>query len=131
MDCSVTMAWCFEDETSAYADEILQRLEREEAMVSSMWPLEVANVLLVGERRKRLTQAETRRFLTLLQALPIVVDSETTARAFQEIMAIGRDQGRSSYDASYLELALRRGLPLATLDDGVRQAGRALGITIL
>src|SRR5262249_23277848 len=85
-DCSVTMAWCFEDEANDYTDAILQRLLYEEAIVPSLWPLEVSNVLLVGERQKRITQAETTKFIGLLNALPIVIDEETSRRALTEIL---------------------------------------------
>ena len=131
LDCSVTVAWCFEDEATPYADAILGRLETGEAVVPSLWPLEVANVLLVGERRKRLTEADTSRFVTLLRNLPIFVDEETSRRALDPVLTLARQQGLSSYDAAYLELAMREGCELATLDDRLRETAARVGVTVL
>lgn len=131
MDCSVTMAWCFEDEANEYTDAVLQRLTHEEAIVPSLWPLEVANVLLVGERRKRLSQADTTRFLTLLGSLRITIDEETPYRAFNEALSLGRDHSLSAYDTAYLELAMRLGSPLATQDERLRQAASSLGVVVI
>lgn len=103
---------------------------RDEALVPAIWPLEVANVLLVGERKGRITPAGSKAFLASLAALPIVVDPIDSTRAFDAIVALGRRYKLSSYDASYLELALRHDLPLVTLDDGLRRAARAADIAL-
>jgi predicted nucleic acid-binding protein len=116
IDNSVVMAWCFQDETSHSADFILDRLEQGTAFVPSIWPLEVGNVLLVAERHHRLGAGDSIRFLALLSELPIMVDQEPPERMFKEILALARQQKLSTYDASYLDLAMRKGLPLATLD---------------
>ena len=131
LDCSVTMAWCFEGESDAHADSVLHHLGLSQALVPSIWPLEVANVLLVGERRGRLTEADSAHFITLLKALPITVDEQTARRAQVEILALGREQGLSSYDAAYLELAMREGCPLATLDTRLQGVAEKLGLPIL
>jgi predicted nucleic acid-binding protein len=131
VDNSVTMGWCFADEANAYTDEILQRFTLEKAIVPALWSLEVSNVLLVGERRKRLTQADTEQFLQLLRSLPIDVDEETPHRAFEQIIALGRQQTLSAYDAAYLELAMRTGIPLATQDKELRRAAPIVGVTLL
>ena len=131
IDASLTLAWCFKDESSAYATTILKQLPDSRAVTPSIWPLEVANALLVGERRKRLTKADTARFLALLRSLPITVDDETTRRALGGVLSLARDQGLSSYDASYLEVAMRRGCSIATLDDRLQEAATKLGITIV
>lgn len=128
LDASVTMAWCFEDEVTPYADGVLERLAENEAVVPPIWSLEVANVLLAGERRKRLTGAETTRFLEILRTLPIAVDEESLTQALGTVLALGRAQGLSAYDASYLELAARLGLPLATEDEALRQAAGRIGV---
>jgi predicted nucleic acid-binding protein len=125
------MAWCFEDEASPYADHILAQFPTQEALVPSLWPLEVANVLLVGERRKRLTAADTMRFLTLLSTLPITIDEETSYRALNQTLALAREQAISAYDAAYLELAMREGVPFATLDAKLQNAAISLGISII
>jgi predicted nucleic acid-binding protein len=90
----------------------------------------VANALLVGERRCRITPAETARFLAILATFPITVDDETVAHAWADTMHLARAQNLSSYDAAYLELALRRGLPLAALDGKLKIAAQAVGVPL-
>ena len=119
IDNSVVMAWCFEDETSRYADTVLDKLEVSTAIVPSIWPLEVGNVLLVAERKKRLSEADSARFIALLTELPITIEQEPPGRMLKEILALAREHQLSSYDASYLDLAMRKGLPIATLDNGL------------
>ena len=131
LDCSVTMAWCFNDECDAYSDAVLDALKSTEALVPGIWPLEVANVLLVAERRKRLEQAASTRFLELLGALPIVVEESTRQRAFGPVLAAGREHGLSSYDAAYLELAMRHGLALASRDAKLRAACDQSGVELV
>ena len=99
-------------------------------MVPDLWHLEVANTLVVGERRKRTTQANTVTWLGFLSSLPIEVDEETKAHAFGDTISLARDHSLSVYDAAYLELAMRRGLPLATLDDKLKAAAQAAGVPI-
>jgi predicted nucleic acid-binding protein len=110
------MSWCFEDEGSSYAQVVLESLEGGEAFVPAIWPLDVGNVLLVAERRKRLSQASAVRFLALLACLPITVEQETPERMLKEIISLAREYGLSTYDASYLDLAMRLDLPIATQD---------------
>jgi predicted nucleic acid-binding protein len=128
LDCSITLAWFFEDETDAHADAVRDSLASVSAVVPALWPLEVANALLTGERRKRTTEAKTTAFLTLLKSLPITTDDETATRAWQEALHLARAQNLSAYDAAYLELALRLGLPLATLDRPLKVAAKAVGV---
>lgn len=130
LDGSVTMAWYFKDEADAYADSVRDGLVQARAFVPTLWPLEVANTLVVGERRKRSTPAQAAAWLGLLGALPIVVDDETSGRAWRETLDLARAHNLSAYDAAYLELAMRRGLPLATLDDKLRAAAAAVGVTL-
>lgn len=129
LDASVTMAWCFEDETNPFTEAVLDRLTETHAVVPTIWQLEIANVLLVGERKQRLTQAKTSHFITLLQSLPINVAE--TAETFPSLLALGREHKLSSYDASYLALALMEGLPLASQDSKLRNAAAQLGVTLL
>ena len=128
LDCSLTIAWFFEDETNAYAQRVEDSLPAISAIVPAIWPLEVANALLMGERRKRTTEANVTTFLGLLKALPIAVDDETDSRAWQESIQLARMHHLSAYDAAYLELALRRGLPLATLDDRLKNVADVTGV---
>jgi len=130
LDCSVTVAWFFEDEADAYAEGIEDALASGTALVPSLWPLEVGNALLMGERRKRATEAKVTQFLALLRSLPIAVDDETTARAWSNVLNLARSQRLSTYDAAYLELAMRRALPLATLDEKLKTSAEALGVTL-
>lgn len=131
IDTSVVMSWCFKDQASAYADSVLDRLSAASAVAPSIWPLEVANVLLVAERRKRLSAADSLRFATLLSGLPIFVEHETQEQALKDILSLGRAYGLSSYDASYLALAMRKGVPLATLDKKLRAVSREAEVDIL
>ena len=131
VDNSVVMAWCFADEGGDYADRILGRLESAQALVPAIWPLEVGNVLIVGEKQKRLTEADTMRFLALLSQLPIVVEQETPDRMLKEIVALAREHDLSTYDASYLDLAMRSGLPIATLDTALIKAAQKSSVVIV
>jgi len=128
LDGSVTLAWFFEDEADAYAEAVENSLRRATAVVPALWALEVANALLVGERRKRTTEAKAAYFARLLQELPRANDEQTSAQAFRDIFFLARKHGLSAYDACYLELALRRGLPLATLDKRLKAAASAAGV---
>lgn len=130
LDGSVTMAWYFADESNAYADTVLTDLETGRAVVPSLWPLEVANTVLVGERRKRSTEAQAAAWLGILEQLAIEVDGGTASHAWGSTLALARSHNLSSYDASYLELAMRRGLPLATLDGKLKSAAQAVGVPI-
>jgi len=124
VDNSVVMSWCFEDEGSSYAEAVLESLESGEAFVPAIWPLEVGNVLLVAERKKRLSQASVVRFLALLGGLPITVEQETSERMLKEIVSLAREHKLSTYDASYLDLAMRLDLPLATQDACLKRAAK-------
>ena len=131
LDNSIVMAWSFEDEVNEYADAVLERLAETRAIVPALWPLEVANALLMGERRKRSTEAETLKWTGILRSLPIVIDSETNSHAWSDTLNLAHGHHLSAYDAAYLELAIRRGLPLATLDGKLRTAAEAVGVAVL
>lgn len=129
LDASLTMAWCFEDEADPRTDAVLDHLQDEPAVVPMLWRLEVANVLLVAQRRKRLTPAQSTRFVELLEALPISVDESPVDLAGVLATALGHQL--SAYDATYLLLASRLGLALATADHALAQACRAAGVALL
>jgi len=116
VDNSVVMSWCFNDEANKYGDAVLDRLAESTAIVPPIWPLEVVNVLLVAERRNRLKQVDSVRFITLLSQLPIVVEHEGPERKMKDLLSLGRANNLSSYDAAYLDLAMRNDCPIATLD---------------
>lgn len=124
VDNSVVMSWCFADEESQYAEAVLESLEFAEAVVPCVWPLEVGNVLLVAERKKRLSPAAGIRFLSLLDELPIVVEQEAPARMLAEIVQLARKHKLSTYDASYLDLAMRSDLPVASQDEALKRAAK-------
>jgi predicted nucleic acid-binding protein len=129
IDASVTMAWCFEDEATDATEAVLESLHEDEAIVPSLWQLEVTNVLLVAERRKRINEAQATRFIDVLARLPIRIDAspiDPTA-----ILAAGRHHHLSAYDAAYLVLAARLGAPLATLDDKLTTACNSAGVALL
>lgn len=130
LDGSVTMAWFFKDEANAYADAVSDGMHQRQAFVPSLWSLEVANTVIVGERRKRSTSAQAATWLGFLGQLPITVDDETTARAWGDTLGLARAHNLSAYDAAYLELAMRRGLPIATLDDKLKAAAAAVGVSL-
>ena len=90
LDGSVTMIWGFEDESDKYAEAILDKMPGLQAHIPSLWPLEVANALLVGDRRNRIMQADTARFLAILGAFPITVDDQTIAHAWADTMHLAR-----------------------------------------
>jgi len=130
LDCSVTMAWCFEDETDSRAQAVLAAMPAQEALVPGHWPLEVANVLAGAERRKRTTATQIARFIDILDRLSIVVDDQTAKKAFGEVLTLARTHRLTAYDAAYLELALRTGCPLASLDATLNKIAAALGIAL-
>lgn len=128
LDCSVVLAWYFADESDPFADAVAASLTGATAVVPSLFHLEIANILVVGERRKRSTEAQAAAFLSQLAALPVVVDGQTGVRAWSDTMALARAHGLSAYDAAYLELAVREALPIATLDDRLQAAAKAVGV---
>ena len=129
LDASITLAWCFEDEWTERADEVLARVQAEGAVVPSLWDLEVANVFVVAERRGRVTQADTRRMLALLDSLPVEL-ADHDARA-GDLLPLAREHALSAYDAAYLQTAMVQGLPLATRDTALAAAARAVGVQVL
>ncbi len=127
LDCSLTVEWFFEDGMNRYAQAVEDSLAAA-VVVPGLWPLEVANALLVGERRSRATEANVTTFLRLLAALPTALDDDTASRVWQQSLHLARSHRLSVYDAAYLELALRQGLPLATLDDRLAAAATSAGV---
>ena len=136
LDNSVVMRWLFADGSMAdqnYAIGILSLLEdvENQAVVPSIWPLEAANVLARGEKQGLLTEARSTEFSGLLERMAIQVEVDTPAHALGSILQLARRFNLSSYDASYLDLALRNGLPLATLDKGLLRAAGKTAVAVL
>ena len=116
LDCSVAVAWLFQDEATKETDLLLDKLKQDAALVPFHWRLELANVLTQAERRNRITPAQVAVSIEFVTRLPIEIDAETERRSFRELLALARSARLTTYDAAYLELAMRKGLDLATLD---------------
>jgi len=131
LDCSVAISWCLVDENDDYANTLLAMMPDCEAFVPGIWSLEVANTLLVAERRKRMTTEQSEIAIALLQSLLIHVDEATDNNALSSTLVLGRQEGLAAYDAAYLELALRLELPLATLDTRLAEAATRCGVELV
>ena len=127
VDNSVVMAWAFEDEADAYCGRVLDALSKAAALVPPVWPMEVANVLWVAERRKRITRGDALHFLRLLGQLPIAVADSPGRDDVQSLYLLAAEYGLSAYDASYLQIALSEAVPLATRDTALRKALKKAG----
>ena len=131
IDSSVALTWCFEDERTLSTVAVLDRVAQYSATAPALWPLEVLNALAMAERRKRLTTVQRHHLTGFLRELPITLDPETAAQAWTATARLAEQYRLTLYDASYLELAQRLGLPLATLDRELRAAAGALGVPLL
>jgi predicted nucleic acid-binding protein len=132
LDASVAVAWCFEDESTGFTEGVLYLLSSgSEVLTPAIWPFEVANALLVAERRKRITVAQVTALLRRMAQLPISVDPVQPSTAFNQILSVARQNNLTEYDAAYVELALREALPLATLDNKLRRAATRVGVTLV
>jgi len=132
LDASVAVAWCFEDESAGLAEGVLDLLlAGTEVLTPAIWPFEVANALLMAERRKRIKVAQASAFLQRIAGLPISIDPIQPATAFNQILSVARQNGLTEYDAAYVELALREALPLATLDEKLRRVAMRVGVTLV
>ena len=127
LDCSVAMAWMFRDEATEATDRLRDMLVQDRALVPALWPSEAANALLVATRRRRIAREEWSRVRMELNALPIDIDPPSAERTLGLVLDLALAHGLTAYDATYLELAIRMGLPLATLDRDLRTAARAEG----
>ena len=130
VDSSIALTWCFEDEASPETDQLFERVRDEGAIVPGLWHLELSNVLLQAEKRGRISRTDIALRLELIADLPISVDQETVARSWREILTLARAEVLTAYDAAYLELALRRNLPLMTKDAELVGAARWLGVAV-
>jgi len=131
LDSSVALAWVLPDEANPTLDLLCDRLTNDVALVPPVWPLEIGNVLLVAVKRGRLKPREVNQLVTELRALPLEIDTASTEQALEATLALAQKYDLTTYDASYLELAKRRDLPLATLDTRLRQASLSAKITLL
>lgn len=109
---------------------LLDQVTEHGAIVPSLWSLEVGNVLLIAERKKRITLEQRQKAIHILAELPIAIDAMTSDHAWLETMELAARYNLTLYDASYLELSLRRSLPLATFDNSLKQAAELAGVLI-
>jgi predicted nucleic acid-binding protein len=131
IDCSVAMAWLFHDESTPGTAALLDRMLRETAVVPALWFIEVTNVLALAERKGRISSLQSDSFIADLSNLGIERDDDAPDRAFTHILTACRSHHLTAYDATYLDLAARRSLALATLDDDMRKIARKLRIELV
>lgn len=131
LDSSVTLAWIFADETTDAIRDVFDKVVDTGAVVPGLWRLEVANTLTMGVRRRRIDAGFRENALTDLAILDITIDQQTNAQAWNATMRLADRHRLTLYDAAYLELAWRLKIPLATLDQELRSAGLAIGLTVL
>lgn len=130
LDCSVSAAWCLQETESETAEKILALMSGADVLVPSLWLVEMANVLVVAQRRGRISPADAVRAENLLRVLPIRIDP-VRQEDLPRLRAVALEHGLTAYDAGYLEIAMRNRLPLATLDEGLRRAAKKAGVELL
>ena len=131
IDSSIAITWCFEDEATSETDALFERVRDEGAIVPDVWHLEIGNALLQAEQRGRISANDVASRLSLIADLPISLDPETAGRAWRDTLALARSERLTVYDAAYLELAVRRRLPLFTLDRDLASAAIRRGVVVL
>ena len=131
LDNSVTMRWCFENTSTPYAEEVLEQLlVGQQAHVPVLWLYEVVSVLSKAQRNGSITTDKAHGFLEDIRSLDITVDDESFGYIFGDVHRLAVQHGLSGYDAAYLELAIRMGLPLATLDEDLQKAAETAGVEL-
>ena len=130
IDASIVAAYMLEDERSIIADSVVESLVKYTAMAPSFWSLEISNILLSAEKRRRITSAERSKLLHRVQDLEIIEEVYSQERIFSRVLPIAEAHGLSAYDAFYLEQAFRLSLPLATLDKKLQVAAKSQGVLI-
>jgi len=133
LDNSVAMRWLLESPKASdqkYAEKVLKSLSEQDAVVPNLWHLEACNVVLGAEKRGEITVGESEKFINQLENLPIHVDTMSANQAFSRTINLARTYKLSSYDACYLELAVREGLPIASLDKALRKAAKKADVDL-
>jgi len=131
LDASMTMSWCFADESTPFGRQVLTELFDSYAVVPALWPFEIANVLAINEKRGRITEAISQEFLQTLSGLDIRIDNFSRTVDGMTLLPLVRRYGLSAYDAAYLELAKRLGLPLASFDNELIAAASREGVALV
>lgn len=131
LDNSVALAWCFEDEQSPAIMALLDRVVERGAVAPQLWPIEALNGLLTAQRRGRIDAEARAQMSSLLADLPIVLDDQTAGQLWTATARLAEQHQLTAYDATYLELAVRLNLPLATNDRALITAARVEGVALL
>ena len=132
VDASVGFAWVYQDQATPETDHLLNEVAAgATVIVPALWFLEMSNVLLVAQRRHRLTAGQRKAAMEKLTAMQFTVDEEGTRHAFGKTSELAEKYGLTIYDATYLELASRRSLPLASRDEALRNAAKQCGLKVL
>ena len=131
VDASLAMSWCFLDEATAATRKLYDDLSRVSVLVPAWWYVELTNVLYLAEKNGRIRTDRVAEFIAFVGSMQIEVDNEAHQRAFNHLLPLCRTHRLTSYDAIYLDLAVRRRLPLATLDEPLRKAAKKLGVKLL
>jgi predicted nucleic acid-binding protein len=131
LDASIALTWCFEDEASPETDKILDSLENTHAEVPALFPFELQNILRTGARRGRVTEEGIIKFWKRLLTLDIRIEPYLSFTPLPSLADLAKEHGLTAYDASYLDLANRRSLPLASLDRQLQQAAKSAGVKLL
>jgi predicted nucleic acid-binding protein len=130
VDASVTLAWCFADESDDFSEAVLDSVARDGGVAPGIWVLEVLNVLHLAVRKGRLSSDQRSAAIAFVQRLPIEVESATLSESVRRIVPLAELSRTTVYDACYLDLARRRGLPLASLDRTLRRAAPECGVQV-
>mgnify|MGYP001360630005 CR=1 FL=1 len=131
LDCSIAVSWCFEDEASEATDQLLLKVQEQGALVPALWYLEFGNVLIQAKKKGRISEIQLMAGMDLIRQLPISTDPISPNKTMNVIMLLAIEHGLTTYDASYLELALRFNISLLTKDAHLRKAANKLGIQVL
>lgn len=131
LDASLALSWVFPDEKPEYSMQVRERLRTQSAVVPNLWSLELTNILALSLKRGRITQGGFEESLALLRSIPVRVDEATFHSAWGAILRLAVEHALTTYDAAYLELAQRCGIPLATLDDDLRRASRKAKVKLI
>lgn len=130
LDASLTLAWALPDEASQYTDDMLGRVTAGKAWVPPLWPYEIGNGLLMAQRRNRLSAAQSSAFVEELLKLPIEIEQRSVRGVLETLITLSVSYALTAYDMAYLDLALRKGLPLMTQDKALREAAAKSGVSI-
>lgn len=131
LDASITLAWCFKDEQTSFTQSLMKKIDEFTIFVPSIWSLEISNVLIMAERQNRIKLVDVTNFIANLECLNIKVDDTTSMRSFHDILNLAYSKKMTTYDAAYLELALRTGFPLASKDKHLCKVAKSFGVQIL